>query len=60
MNGEVRSLSVSPRSSAVMFGTQVGGVWRSTNGGATTANWKKLRQAKRRPNAGTQAHKRSG
>lgn len=43
MNGEVRSLSVSPRSSAVMFaGTQVGGVWRSTNGGATTANWKKI------------------
>ncbi|HXT61476.1 MAG TPA: hypothetical protein VN696_00435, partial [Pyrinomonadaceae bacterium] len=43
MNGEVRSLSVSPRSSKVMFaGTQVGGVWRSTNGGATTANWKKI------------------
>jgi hypothetical protein len=43
MNGEVRSLSVSPQSSAVMFaGTQVGSVWRSTNGGATTANWKKI------------------
>ena len=43
MNGEVRSLSVSLRSSAVMFaGTQVGGVWRSTNGGATAANWKKI------------------
>ena len=43
MNGEVRSLSISPLSSAVMFaGTQVGGVWRSTNGGATTANWKRI------------------
>jgi len=43
VGGEVRSLSVSPRSSAVMYaGTDVGSVWRSTNGGATTANWKQI------------------
>jgi hypothetical protein len=43
VNGEVRSLSVSPRTSAVMYaGTQVGGVWRSTDGGATTGKWKQI------------------
>jgi hypothetical protein len=43
VKGEVRSLSVSPRSSAVMYaGTHVGGVWCSTDGGATTAKWKQI------------------
>ena len=43
VGGEVRSLSVSPRTSAVMYaGTQIGGVWRSTDGGATPGKWKQI------------------
>lgn len=42
LGGEVRSLSVSPLSSAVIFaGTHNGEVWLSTDGGATSGNWKK-------------------
>jgi hypothetical protein len=43
MGGEVRSLSVSQQSSAVIYaGTHNGEVWRSIDGGATTAKWKKI------------------
>ncbi len=43
MNAEVRSLSVSPRTSAVMYaGTHDGNVWRSTDGGSTVGNWKQI------------------
>ena len=49
LGAEVRTLSVSPRSSAVMYAGTVkvqdltaGGVWRSTDGGAAAGNWKQI------------------